>query len=53
MVFSTKESKVDTKFQTTFFLKQYRIIAQNTAEDMCDWQSKIFLKPSPNSHWKH
>ena len=28
-------------------MKQYRIIAQNTAEDMCDWQSKNVLYSLP------
>ena len=43
MMFSTKESKVDTNFQPSLWSNTVQaIIAQSTAEDMCDWQSKNF-----------
>ena len=47
MMFSTKESKVDTNFQTSSWSNTESIIAQNTVEDMCSWQSKMFWYPLP------
>ena len=45
MMFLTVASKVDRYELSTFCIKQYKIIAQNQAEDICYRQSKEFLYP--------
>ena len=52
MMFSTKESKVDTNFQPSLWNNTESIIAQNTAEDVWLTVENVFIPP-PNSYWKH
>ena len=46
MMFSTKESKVVTNFQPSL-RSNTELSQKNTAEGMCDWQSKNFWYPLP------